>query len=298
MNGKAHMIDTLATCYALPGIQAYHEAEDEIRFRAPAPMLDPDFARFRNQAPVLNALAVSHRLSLLASRSTLGLPEDCAFAIRGIEAGICDEGGKAGAGVGPASGPASGPACSVALRLAVTARRYGAVTGLKTVLHLDQTGAAWRVTTAFDVLSAALAGFIRRERRFLDFADTAIAGGAARLAQVSQGHFHYIPAESDRISDGRRVDHVPALTIIDIAMLVAGKEGEVPRAALSAEFLRYADPRSPFDIVSNDGEVVFAQDGEDVARIRRCDSGARDSQRRAGEPGCRDCNPTDGALPA
>ncbi|MEJ2409611.1 MAG: hypothetical protein P8Y58_04125 [Novosphingobium sp.] len=88
---------------------------------------------------------------------------------------------------------------------------------------------------------------------------------------MSDSHFEYVPSEKDRISDGRRVDHVPALTLIDIAASVegvVGGRGDI--SGLSAEFLAYADPRAAFDIFRKNGRgsAEFFQKKQLVATVR------------------------------
>jgi hypothetical protein len=89
------------------------------------------------------------------------------------------------------------------------------------------------------------------------------------LETVGDNHFKYYPSEDDRLSDGRRVDHVPALTLIDIALCVDGMTDEEPvYSNVSAEFLNYTDPRLEFEIVRKDrGVMEFVQNDQVVATV-------------------------------
>ncbi|WP_404337965.1 hypothetical protein AB2M62_03870 [Sphingomonas sp. MMS12-HWE2-04] len=263
MPGKTRVTDVIISCYAMSGIRDYRETEDAIYFGVPEPLIDPQSMAFRSHAGVLNDMAVSHRLSLAVGRHKFGMPEDSAFAIRRIEASA----GRHGTAM----------AREIELHFEVTAKRYGAVTGLKTVLLIGgATGRA--VTTTFDVIPSALATFVRRERKFLDFAEVAMGGTEPQLSIIAEGRFRYHPSEGDRVSDGRRVDHVPALTLIDIAMSVA--ENGSPGTAgpsLWAEFFSYTDPRISFDILTEAGSMIFVQNDKRVAIVGKDESGRRNS---------------------
>ena len=230
------------------------ESEDEIRFQLSAPIKDPQVAAFRSRAPMLNDLAISHRLSLHAGRSKYGLPDDFAFAIKSVESVV-----HAGDEV---------EGYHVSLRFEITSKRRDTITGLRSTLE-TRAGAKTRVTnTSFSVMPPALANFVRRGRNYLDFADVKIGRDQSQLSTIGDNHFRYYPAEADRLSDGRRVDHVPALTLIDIALSVNAmiNEGDIS-SNISAEFLNYCDPRQAFDIVEKKDQsaLEFVQDGQAVA---------------------------------
>ena len=243
------IVEILNSHYACTGLLNYSESDDEIRFQLPAPITDPQAAAFRSRATVLNQLAISHRLSLLVGRRKYGLPEDFAFAIKSVESVVhsidaVDQ-------------------YHVSLRFEVITRRRDTITALRSTLVTKCGVEARRTITSFNVLPPSLANFVRRGRQFMDFSDVTIDRDKSYLSTVADNHFRYYPSEDDRLSDGRRVDHVPALTLIDIALSVNGMAHE----NISAEFLNYTDPRLAFDIVRKNSAMEFVQNDQLVAIV-------------------------------
>jgi hypothetical protein len=217
---------------------------------------DPEGTVFRSGAPVLQELALSHRLSVAAGRGLDGVPAESAFAIQSIKSS--------------AQTIDAADASDLSLRCEIVARRRGSVTAFRATLVTNYGGDARVTVASFKVLPPALANFVRRTRGFLEFADVKIARNESSLAAVAEDQFRYYPSEDDRLSDGRRVDHVPALVLIDIALCVNSMGRQ--RAAcsnLSAEFLKYTDPRVAFDIVrrKDGGAVEFVQEDQLVAIV-------------------------------
>lgn len=250
------IVEILNSYYGSTSLLKYSESDDEIRFQLPTPIRDPQAAVFRSRATVLNELAVSHRLSLLVGRGKYGVPEDFAFAIKSVESvvhsiDVVDE-------------------YNVSLRFEVITKRHDTITALRSTL-VTKYGVEARITiTSFNVLPPSLANFVRRARQFLDFSDVKISRDKSYLSTVADNHFRYYPSEDDRLSDGRRVDHVPALILIDIALCVnrMAHQGAV-YSNISAEFLNYTDPRLAFDILQkkDHSAMEFVQNGQLVAIV-------------------------------
>ncbi len=261
MCGKELIVDILTSHYGSTGLLKYSESDDEIRFQLPTPIKDPQAAVFRSRATVLNELAVCHRLSLLVGRGKYGVPEDFAFAIKSVESVVhsIDEVDE----------------YDVSLRFEVIAKRRDTITALRSTLGTKYGDEARMTITSFNILTPSLANFVRRGRQFLDFADVKMSRDKSYLSTVADNHFRYYPSEDDRLSDGRRVDHVPALILIDIALCVnrMAHQGAV-YSNISAEFLNYTDPRLAFDIVQKKDQsaVEFVQNGQLVAVVyhREC----------------------------
>jgi len=261
MCGKEIIVEILNSYYGSTSLLKYSESGDEIRFQVPAPIRDRQTAVFRSRATILNELAISHRLSLLIGRGKYAVPEDCAFAIKSVETAVhsidvVDE-------------------YNISLRFEVISKRHDAITALRSTLVTQYGGEARITITSFNILPPSLAKFIRRARQFLDFADVKMSRDKSYLSTVADNHFRYYPSEDDRLSDGRRVDHVPALTLIDIALFVnrMAHQGAV-YSNVSAEFLNYTDPRLAFDIVQkkDHSAMEFMQYGQLVAIVydRQC----------------------------
>lgn len=251
------IVEILNSHYGSISLLNYSESDEDMRFQLPAPLRDPQAAVFRSRATILNELAISHRLSLLVGRRKYGLPEDFAFAIKCVESLVhsIDKVDQYDA----------------SLRFEIITRRRDAVTALRSTLVTKYGVEARTTTTSFNVLPPSLANFVRRARRFLDFSDVKISRDKSDLEIVGDNHFRYFPSEDDRLSDGRRVDHVPALTLIDIALSINGMPGKAAvHSNVSAEFLNYTDPRLPFDIVQKKDHTAtkFTQNGELTALVR------------------------------
>ena len=210
-------------------------------------------AVFRSRATVLNELAISHRLSLLYGRAKYGLPEDFAFAIKSIESVVhnivvVDQ-------------------YDLSLRFEILNRRKDIITALRSILTTKHGDEARTTTTSFNILPPSLANFVRRSRQFQNFSAVKISRDKSHLETITDNHLRYYPSEDDRLSDGKRVDHVPALTLIHIALSVNGMAHD--HSNIAAEFLNYTDPRLPFDIVQRKdlSAVEFVQNGETVALV-------------------------------
>lgn len=255
MCGKETLVEILNWNYGSTSLLKYSESNDEIRFQVPTPIRDAQTAVFRSRATVLNELAISHRLSLLVGRRKYGVPEDFAFAIKSIETALhsIDVVGE----------------YSVSLHFDIT-KRHDIITALRSTL-VTKYGGETRITImSFVVLPPSLANFIRRARQFVNFADVKISRDKFYLSSVADGHFRYYPSEDDRLADGRRVDHVPALILMDISLFVNGlTRHRVVYSNISAEFLNYTDPRLAFDIFQNNdhGDMEFVQNGQLVAIV-------------------------------
>jgi hypothetical protein len=251
MCGKEIITEVLRSCYEGAVLLEYSESEDEIQFQLSTPLRDRQASVFRSQATFLNELAVSHRLSLLVGRGKYGVPEEFAFAIKSVETGVHS--------IDVVDG------YHVSLRFQVMAKRRDAITALRSSL-VTKYGVERRTTlTSFNILPPSLANFVRRVRHFVDYADVKMSRDRSHLLSVAENRFRYYPSENDRLSDGRRVDHVPALTLIDIALLVNGMahQGTV-HSNISADFVNYTDPRLEFDIAQkkDHSAVEFAQNGQ------------------------------------
>lgn len=256
--GKEQILRILNSHYGGAGLLKYFESDDGILFEVPAPLEDPQTARFRTQAAALNDLAIGHRLSVLLARGHCGVPQDHAFAIDSLETAASEGDGSSG--------------YEISLRFEVTARRYNAVTALRSTLVTRQGSEARTTLMSFNVLPPSLASFVRRERKFQDFADVKMGREESVLARVAGDRFRYHPSEADRLSDGRRVDHVPALNLVDIALWVDGlaRPAAAAHPGISAEFVSYTDPRLSIyiQLKRDEGAVEFVQNDQLVAVVR------------------------------
>jgi hypothetical protein len=247
------IVDILNSHYGSVSPLNYSESDDELQFQLAAPIRDPQTAAFRSQATVLNELALSHRLSLSVGRAKYGLPENFAFAIKSVESAVHNIDAE--------------DEYDLSLRFEIITKRKDTITALRSTLVTKHGLEARVTTTLFNVLPPSLANFVRRERRFLDFSEVKMSRDKSHLETVADNHFKYYPSEADRLSDGNRVDHVPALTLIDLALSL-NPEGTLD-SNISAEFLNYTDPRLTFDIVqkNNYRTVEFLQNDQLVAIV-------------------------------
>lgn len=216
---------------------------------------DPSRRTYRSQSDWLNQLALAHRLAVPIARDWLDLPSDHGFAISSMQLAIGPKPAKRGH--------------ALAMRLVVERNQRGLPVAIQARLWSRQGGALARVEIRFQLVPAALVGFIRRGRDFSDFASSSIDQPRPGLVPDGPRGVIFYPGESDRLVDGERVDHVPALVLIDRSIdAFAGLSGLGSLGAINASFTRYADPRRPISIeLDAKMRLHLQQDGEEIARI-------------------------------
>jgi hypothetical protein len=255
MCGKQIILDVLDSRYGCSGVLKYSESDGEIRFQLPTPILDKQTEVFRSRATALNDLAIGHRFSLLIARAKYRIPEDSSFAIKSIETSLHR--------IEVVHG------YEISLAFEILTKRRESITAIRSTL-VTRFGVEARVTKlSFNIFPPLLAGFVRRARHFLDYADVKMSRENSSFSTVAENHLRYHPSENDRLSDGKRVDHVPALVLVDIALFVSAMDQEAASPGISAEFLNYTDPRRAFDIVTkkDHNAIEFLQEGQTVAIV-------------------------------
>ena len=256
MSMREILTEYLTSCRDGMVLEDYSEADEEIRFQLPSLPRDPQTEEFRSAAAILNAFAVSHRLSLLAWRHKYRPPAGSVVVMKSIESA--------------ADGLAFAPACAIVLRLDAVSDRRGRMKSFRSTVNA-RSGAAARTTTAlFDVIPPLLVKFLSRERQLVDPSDLGMSRRQPVLARIGDRRFRYCPFEETPHSGGKPADHVPALTLIDLALFCNSSidPGAVYRN-VSAEFLDYADPRTALEVAlrPDSGAVDFVQRDRVVATV-------------------------------
>ncbi|MEQ5842439.1 hypothetical protein N0A02_23615 [Paraburkholderia acidicola] len=257
MYANETIADLMKSCYGGQELLACAETDNGFEFQVPAAIRDPQTAEFRSPAPILNELAIGHRLAVSIGRHKYAIQREASLAIKSIESATTP--------IDPVEG------YHVSWHAELATNREARVTTFRSTLVVKHTAESRRVEMLFNVLPPSLVSFVRRTRKFADYADIAINREVSDLSTVADGHYRYFPSESDRLSDGKRVDHVPALTLIDIALSVSGAmHPDAGHLGLDADFLSYTDPRQMFDVLTDDDRqaVVFMQNDQRVAEIR------------------------------
>lgn len=254
MKRSCTLFTALASHYPDTTIEHCATTDHECTFVASKSLRDPDVKTFRSTAPLLNDLGVAHRLSVAFARGKFGFPSDSGFAIKSISTiplpGLLTDSNR----------------YNIVLRWSPTQRRSVAELGATVTRYSGFE--SYETNLVFTVLPAALVRFVRHQRNFTDYRDVAVAGTASVTATSHAGHVTYSPAEADRLTDGERADHVPALVIIDIIFSTT-LFGRAP-PSIFVSFLRYLDPRDPFCIrADEEGSVSVNQGGVLVARMTR-----------------------------
>ena len=157
MCGHEMIAEILRSHYATADLQNYCESDEDIRFQLASPITDPQTGAFRSPATVLNELAISHRLSLLVGRAKYELPDDFAFAIKTVESVVHSR--------------ELVHEYDLSLRFEILSKRRDMITGIRSTLVTKHGVSARTTTTSFNLLSPALANFVRRGRQFVDFSD-------------------------------------------------------------------------------------------------------------------------------
>ena len=109
--------------------------------------------------------------------------------------------------------------------------------------------------------------FIRLSRNFSNFAEVAVERQFGLVTDNGFNQFIYSPAEIDRLVDGKRVDHIPAIRLIDIILSSLVKPHASNFIHVTMEFYRYIDPRRVFEfhIDPLEYQVTILQDESLVA---------------------------------
>jgi hypothetical protein len=258
MADKDILSEMMAAHYGTVQLLRRSESDDEVLFDTSAPLLDPQLVTFRSASTLLNALAIAHRLSLALARDRYAIGQGSRFAIKSI-------GSKN-------SKLSDGPAgrCRNSLRFDVVSRRHNSITELLVTLSSQHATGGTETSIVFGVMPPSLVKFVRQSRAFMDYLESSIDVEKPTLRTISDNRLEYTPSESDRISDGERVDHVPALVLIDLAIMILGTD-HLPGddTSLTAEFSNYTDPRIPIDIVRSrpSGAVEFRQRDQVTAYV-------------------------------
>lgn len=220
-----------------------------------APPRDPQLTGFHAQAELLNDLAIAHRLALPAARDLFGLAGNDGFAIASIKARTV-----ADVPVGQHR---------IEMDFGVGEVRRGAIASIDANYLATRPDGAMRIAISFRIMPAALVGFIRRGRAFEDFATHAIELSNSALSAEGTDRMRFVPGECDRLADGARVDHVPALVLIDRALEVLDQlRPGCQVTGITADFVSYADPRQPLSIALLDpGKLLISQKEATIAQI-------------------------------
>lgn len=219
------------------------------------PPSDPSLGTYRHQSSWFNHLVMAHRLAIPSAKDWLSLPIDHGFAISSMHLTV-----RSGS---------SRPSDVLAMRFLAERNARGTAAAVVARYWARGSGQCCRVEARFQLVPAALAGFIRRGRNFADFDQVSIDQPQAGLVRVRADRWTFVPGESDRLVDGNRVDHVPALILIDRSLdALEQLRGPTFLQSLSARFMHYADPRHPIEMeLDAVGDLHLHQNGEEIARL-------------------------------
>jgi hypothetical protein len=258
MAGKDILSEIMASHYGTVQLLRRSESDDAVLFDTSAPLLDPQLVAFRSAPELLNALAITHRLSLALARDRYAIGQDSRFAIKSISS----KNSKL-------SNDLAGR-CRNSLKFDVISRRHNSITELLVTFSCQNATSTTETSMVFGVIPPSLVKFVRRSRAFMDYLESRIDVEKPTLRTISDNRLEYTPSESDRISDGERVDHVPALVLIDLAIMILGTDHLSGNdTSLTAEFSNYTDPRIPIDIVRSrpSSTIEFRQRDQVTASV-------------------------------
>ena len=250
---------TLASHYPDATIGQFATSDHACAFVTSQPLQDPDTNGFRSAAAQLNELAVAHRLSMAFACGAFGLAPDSGFAIKSLS---CRRVSNAFKGL---------DRYELVLRSSLGQRR--AATELGATLTRWGQGACHKTNLIFTVMPAAVVRFVRRERGFANYHEAAVEGTGTVGHAGLTGELIYSPSETDRLLEGARTDHIPALVLIDI--IVSTVLHDRPPPNLLVQFTRYIDPRIPFSMqpCGHGATVTVYQGGMLVACMTQGSSG-------------------------
>jgi len=259
MADKDILSEMMASHYGTVQLLRRSESNDEVLFDTSAPLLDPQRVTFRS------ARHFSTRLrSRIVCRSPWPAIDTRLAKTRGSPSS------RSLARTAKLSNDLAGR-CRNSLKFDVISRRHNSITELLVTLSSQNATDRTETSMVFGVMPPSLVKFVRQSRAFMDYLESRIDVEKPTLRTISDNRLQYTPSESDRISDGERVDHVPALVLIDLAIMVLGIDhSSGSDTSLDAEFSNYTDPRIPIDIVRSrpSGAVEFRQRDQVTAYVR------------------------------
>lgn len=94
------------------------------------------------------------------------------------------------------------------------------------------------ITFSFVLITQVLANFLRAGRNYGNYLNEEILN----YKGYYEDSYTYIPGEKDRLVDEKRVDHIPALSLIEIIVDFLNKKDE-SISLIKANFNNYIDPR-------------------------------------------------------
>ncbi|MGE7064565.1 hypothetical protein ACQKI5_23595 [Agrobacterium tumefaciens] len=214
-----------------------------------AEIIDRQFETFRSPDGVLNDLAIIHRLAVTAGRHKFGAHEGARLAIKSI---------KAAKSLG-----AYRQSHDLRLKLHAISQRKGITTSFSADAISTHGHRVVRIKVVFDVIPAALVSFLRQGQTAAPIEETSGEG-------LGSNYVIYQPDDRDNISDGERVDHIPALRLIDIGLGIALKEGlSTIVSTINASFISFIDPQRPVCITwtTDEAHLHFIQNYKKAAAV-------------------------------
>ncbi|NVN10074.1 hypothetical protein [Nguyenibacter vanlangensis] len=221
------------------------------------PLVPPGYEPLRSGMPMVNEIAVGRYVCLALIREKFALAGDAVITVKSIvterQRGECRQGEHHSY-----SGSAE-----------VSESKGARVDGVRASLVHSHNGEVRRVHFHFGVLTPSAARFIRKSRGFEDAENIRLERQLGHSRSIDLHNVEYLPGEADRIVDGTRMDHIPALHLIDIMVSLSNQSTKTDVDNMTAVFHRYVDPRYAFHIItSDDGTIAVSQDQSTVSHIR------------------------------
>ncbi|MFD2408195.1 hypothetical protein ACFSVK_24605 [Azorhizophilus paspali] len=120
---------------------------------------------------------------------------------------------------------------------------------------------------SFGIIPQSFDRFIRLSRNFTDYSELAMPHDQGEVLSTSDNGYTYRAGELDRLINGKRTDHIPAIRLLAIAISGPFATAEKDLVSASIEFFKYSDPRKTLSVERSGTVGVMKQDAETVARF-------------------------------
>ncbi|RON15580.1 hypothetical protein [Pseudomonas frederiksbergensis] len=151
----------------------------------------------------------------------------------------------------------------------ITNQKKNRIDSVRSTITTSLSKEHYSVEFEFGILPQSMERFVRSSRNFNDYKDISISPAEGVTENHAEYSFRHIPGESDRLIDGKRMDHIPAISLIEIVLSNIEHRYKLSISSIEVKFYRYTDPRLPFEFHINPtlAHAQIIQDETIVAEI-------------------------------
>jgi len=254
MTGRNQLIESLQNQLGLKEFDIELDGEN-CTVKTARPLLYPQPPNLGERTAIWNDISVARQLTQAFLRDHLDLEADAGFTISLLRRTEAEA-----QSVAQSNESIEGHVYR--MRIEPAESRRGRIESAQATYEYGRALSKICVVFEFGVLPSSAVRFIRKRRNFSDFMEFQIEPPSAIVSKISDWNYKYRSGENDRLIDGVRADHVPALTVVRFVLSALPISAPAHRE-FSLRFEQYLDPRSEFDLGfdRNFSEVEILQDG-------------------------------------